>query len=79
MKGLILGDIFAAIIITIQRFYGVIKLDPQTYYVSTVPMEVNILFFVAINIATLIICLLVLIIPSFLISHIHPAKAIRFE
>ena len=79
MKGLILGDIFAAIIITIQRLYGVIKLDPQTYYVSTVPMEVNILFFVAINIATLIICLLVLIIPSFLISHIHPAKAIRFE
>ena len=79
MKGLILGDIFAAIIITIQRFYGVIKLDPQNYYVSTVPMEVNILFFVAINIATLIICLLVLIIPSFLISHIHPAKAIMFE
>lgn len=79
IKGLIFGNIIAGIIITVQRLFGVIKLDPHTYYVSTVPMEINIPFFIAINIATLIICVLVLIIPSFLISHIHPAKAIRFE
>lgn len=78
-KGLIWGDIIAGLIITVQKYFGVIKLDPQTYYVSTVPVEVNIPLFAIINIATLIISVLVLIIPSFLISHISPAKSIRFE
>lgn len=78
-KGLILGDIIAALLICLQRYCGLVKLDAQTYYVSTVPVEVNIPLFVAINIATLIISVLVLIIPSYLISHINPAKSIRFE
>jgi lipoprotein-releasing system permease protein len=42
-------------------------------------MEVNIPLFVLLNIATLIICVFVLIAPSFLISHIHPAKSMRYE
>lgn len=78
-KGLLLGDIIAALLIALQRYCGLVKLDPQTYYVSTVPVEINIPLFVAINIATLIISILVLIIPSYLISHINPAKSIRFE
>lgn len=78
-KGLLLGDILAAVIILVQRYLGIVKLDPQTYYVSTVPVEVNIPLFMAVNIATLVISILVLIIPSFIISHINPAKSIRFE
>lgn len=78
-KGLILGDIIAALLIGMQKYCGIVKLDPQTYYVSTVPVEVHIPLFVAINIATLIISVLVLIVPSYLISHINPAKSIRFE
>lgn len=78
-KGLIYGNLLAAFIIIVQKYFGIIKLDAQTYYVSTVPVEVNIPGFLLVNIGTLIISILVLIIPSFLISHIHPAKSIRFE
>lgn len=78
-RGIIIGDAIALTFIVLQHFTGIVKLDPQTYYVSTVPVEINIPAFILINVATLIVSILVLIIPSYLISHIKPAKAIRFE
>jgi len=78
-KGLLIGDIIAGVLIALQHYLGIIKLDPQTYYVSTVPVEVNLPLFIAINIATLIISVMVLIIPSYIVSHINPSKSIRFE
>ncbi len=78
-KGLLIGDILALAILALQYFTGIIKLDPQTYYVSTVPVEFNIPLFVLINIATLVICAAVLLLPSLLVSHIKPAKAMKFE
>lgn len=78
-KGLLAGNILSIVIILLQKYFGIVSLDPQTYYVDTVPVEINIPLFVAINIATLIVCLMVLVIPSYLISHINPSKSIRFE
>ena len=78
-QGLLLGHILGIGIILLQRTTGLITLDPQTYYVSEVPMEINIPLFVLLNIATLLISIFVLIAPSFLISHIHPAKSMRYE
>ena len=78
-QGLLLGNILGFGIILLQRTTGLLTLDPQTYYVSEVPMEINIPLFVLLNIATLLISIFVLIAPSFLISHIHPAKSMRYE
>lgn len=78
-KGLLIGNIIGIGLIALQRFTGLVKLDPATYYVSTVPVEFNIPLFILLNIATLIICVFVLIAPSYLISHIHPAKSMRYE
>lgn len=78
-KGLLWGNFIGIGICLLQKFTGIITLDPQTYYVSTVPIEFNFPFIIIINLATLIISILVLIIPSFLISHIHPAKSMRYE
>ena len=78
-QGLLLGNILGLGIILIQRTTGFITLDPQTYYVSEVPMEINIPLIILLNIATLLISIFVLIAPSFLISHIHPAKSMRYE
>jgi lipoprotein-releasing system permease protein len=78
-QGLLLGNVIGLGIIALQRYTGLVKLDPQTYYVSEAPMEVNIPLFVLLNIATLLICVFVLIAPSYLISHIHPAKSMRYE
>lgn len=78
-KGMIIGNIIALGLIALQSTTGIVKLDPTTYYVETVPVEYAWLPFVVINIATLIISVLVLIAPSYLISHIHPAKSMRYE
>ena len=78
-KGMLIGDLLAAAIIVLQRQTGFISLDPTTYYVSEAPTEVNLPAFLLINAATLLISVLVLVGPSFLISHIHPAKSMRYE
>lgn len=78
-RGLLWGNIIALGLVALQYFTGVVKLDPATYYVSSVPVEVNVLFVVLLNIGTLLISLFVLIGPSFLISHIHPAKTMTYE
>ena len=78
-KGLLIGDIVALALVFLQKTTGIFGLDPATYYVDTVPVEVNWLYIVALNIATLLIAMFVLIAPSYLISHIHPAKSMRYE
>lgn len=78
-RGLLWGNMIALALVALQYFTGIVKLDPATYYVSSVPVEVNVLFVALLNIGTLLISLLVLIGPSFLISHIHPAKTMSYE
>lgn len=78
-KGMIIGNIIGLGLIALQYFTGIVTLDPSTYYVKTVPVELNIPIIFLLNAATLIISFLVLIAPSCLISHIHPAKSMRYE
>ena len=78
-KGLLLGNIIGLGCILLQKWLGLITLDPQTYYVSVVPVEINIPLIIALNLTTLLICIIVLIAPSYLISHIHPAKSMYYE
>lgn len=78
-RGLLWGNLVGLGLVALQYVTGLVKLDPATYYVSTVPVEVNLLYIVLLNIGTLIISLFVLIAPSYLISHIHPAKTMSYE
>ena len=78
-KGLLIGDALALVLILLQKLTGFAKLDPQTYYVDVVPVELDWTLIVALNIATMLIALFVLIAPSYLVSHIHPAKSMRYE
>lgn len=78
-KGLLIGDAIALGLILLQKYTHFVKLDAATYYVSTVPVEINWPVIIAINAVTLVACVLVLIIPSFLVSHIHPAKSMHYE
>lgn len=78
-KGLLYGNILAFAILLIQKYTGLVKLDAQTYYVSTVPVEFNWIYIIALNVATLLISIFILVAPSYLISHIHPAKSMRYE
>lgn len=78
-KGMIIGNIVALGVLSLQQMFGFIKLDAQTYYVSTVPVEFNGWYILALNVATLFISIFMLVAPSYLISHIHPAKSMRYE
>lgn len=78
-KGLLIGDALALALILLQKFTGFAKLDPQTYYVDVVPVEMDWTLIVALNVGTMLIALFVLIAPSYLVSHIHPAKSMRYE
>lgn len=78
-KGMLFGNVLALGLLVLQKFTGLVKLDAQTYYVSTVPVEFNWPCIIALNVATLIISVFMLVAPSYMISHIHPAKSMRYE
>lgn len=78
IKGLVLGNLLGIGICLLQQFTGIVKLDPQTYYVAEVPIELNPMYLLLMNAGTFLICTLVLIVPSFLVSHIQPVKTMKF-
>lgn len=78
-RGLLWGNIMGIGIVMLQKYTGIVTLDPQTYYVSEAPMLVSIPLIILLNIATLLISVFVLIAPSFLVSHISPAHSMRYE
>jgi lipoprotein-releasing system permease protein len=73
------GNVLAMIIYFAQTRFGILHLDPETYYTDTVPMLLNGWVFVALNVATLLASLLVLIAPTVLITKIYPAASMRYE
>ena len=78
-QGMFWGNVIGIGIVLLQKYTGIISLDPQTYYVSEAPMELNIPLILLLDAVTLLICVFVLIAPSYLILHIHPAKSMRYE
>ena len=78
-KGLIIGYLVGIGLVILQKYTGLVKLDPATYYISTVPVELNIVYVLLLNLMTLLVSVVVLVGPSYLISHIHPAKSMRYE
>jgi len=78
-KGLIWGNLFGLTIAMLQQQFGFIRLDQESYYVSSVPIQIEILPIVLLNVGILAICILFLLIPSFVVTKISPVKAIRWE
>ncbi len=78
-KGMLIGNILGIGVVALQHFTGVVRLDPTTYYVEKVPVELNIPLILLLNIGTLLVSVMMLIAPSFLISHIQPAKSMKYE
>ncbi|MDD3908295.1 MAG: ABC transporter permease [Bacteroidales bacterium] len=79
VKGLFWGNIIGLGCCLIQKFFHVIHLNPATYYVDFVPIELDLTYIILVNVGTVLISLMVVLLPTALISHINPAKAIRFD
>lgn len=78
-KGLLWGNIIGLIICFLQYYFAIIPLDETVYYVNAVPISIKLWHILALNIGTLITILLVMLLPSILITKISPAKAIKFN
>ena len=78
-KGMFWGNVIGLGLCAIQKVTGLISLDPKNYYLDTVPISFDWAFIIAVNVVMFILSALVLIVPSGLISRIHPTKAMRFE
>ncbi len=79
IMGLIFGNIFGIGIALLQEHFGLVKMPQEAYFIDTVPISINWLKLILLNISTLTLCLLMLIIPSKIISKISPVKTIRFD
>lgn len=78
-RGLVIGNVVALALIFLQNQFKIFKLDPSVYYISAVPVEVSLPLFLALNVLTFALCVLMLVAPSYLISKISPTKSIRYE
>jgi lipoprotein-releasing system permease protein len=78
-RGLFWGNLFGLGIAILQQQFGFIHLDQESYYVSSVPIQLNLLPILLLNVGTLAICILFLLVPSYIITKISPVKAIRWE
>ena len=78
-KGIFWGNVIGLSLCALQYFTGIIPLDPEAYYVATVPVSFNWLYIILLNVGTLLASILMMIGPSYLITKIDPAKIIRYE
>ena len=78
-KAFLWGNVAAFILLFLQYQFKIISLDPESYYVDSVPVSFPLLYFLLLNIAGIIFTTLMLVIPSAIISRISPAKVIRFD
>jgi len=78
-RGLFWGNLIGISILLIQKYFGVIELNPENYYVNQAPVYINLFYILLLNLLTVGVCLLVLLIPSYIITKITPVRAIRFD
>ncbi len=78
-RGLVIGNVIALLLLWLQKTFALVELDPTVYYIKAVPVEFNAPLFLILNAFTFTICLLMLIVPSYLVSHISPTRSIRYE
>ena len=77
--GLFWGNLIGIGILLLQKYGKIISLDPETYYVSEAPIHFDISHILLLNVGTLLLCLVMLLIPSHFVTKISPVRAIRFE
>jgi lipoprotein-releasing system permease protein len=76
---MIIGNAIGLGLCIIQKKWGLIKLDPEVYYLDQVPVSLNLAYVLILNACTLIVCLGALLIPSVAVARMNPVKSIKFN
>lgn len=78
LRGILLGNIIGITLILLQKHFGILKLDVESYYLSYVPVNISLTHILLLNAGTLLVCLLMMILPTIIITRIKPLTAIRY-
>lgn len=78
-RGMLWGNIIGITLCMLQKYTGILSLNPEVYYLSQVPIELNIWHWLILNLGTFVVCILALILPSLAIARVDPVKAIKFN
>lgn len=78
-RGMFWGNFFGILLALLQMNFNIFPLDSQVYYLNAVPIEINWLYLLILNVFTIAICILVLIVPSYFITRIRPTESIKFS
>ena len=78
-RGLIWGNAIGITLLLIQKYFKIIKLDSSQYHVTEAPVYINVLYVLGLNLMIVIICYVILLIPSYIITKISPVKAIKYQ
>ena len=79
IPGLLAGNVIGIGLLLIQKYTGFIKLDPENYFISTVPVDLNPVYIIAVSVGIFIVSGIAMILPSYLISKISPVRAIKYS
>jgi lipoprotein-releasing system permease protein len=79
VRGMFWGNLIGIGLCLIQVYFEPLKLDATVYYLSAVPIEINLYSILILNMITLLVCVLSMVIPSYIITRISPAKSIKFN
>lgn len=78
-RGLIIGNISGVLIVLLQYYFQIIKLDSETYYIEHVPVIFDAVYIVSLNLGTIICCILMLFFPTLILTRLTPIKTLRFD
>ncbi len=78
-KGMLWGNLIGISLCLIQHHFQIVSLDPSVYYLDAVPIDLNLLSLLLLNIGALTAAMLMMLGPSYLVTKIDPARSIRFE
>ncbi len=79
LRGLLWGNVIGIGICLIQQQFGLVKLDPETYYVTEAPILLDATWLLLLNLGVVVVCVIALLLPALLVSRISPVKALRYE
>ena len=77
--GMLIGNVLGVGLSLIQKYTDIITLSPESYYLSSVPIELNVWYIILLNGGTMLLWIVMLIVPTMMINSINPSKSIRFE
>ena len=79
LRAVIIGNVVGIGLCLLQEHFTLIPLNPEVYYLDSVPIELNLLHIVLLNVGTIVLCTAALIIPSYVVTKISPIKALKFD